>query len=185
MEYNKCLFVLLTAVLALVATSSAKTETIAAEAYNVSFDLNTTEQYSIGDVKREYSESYEGINHVSYIIPINGSNLASRASISIDFYNQTMNKDIESNMRRLEESLGYFCDKVNVCPRKIDGQSGILGTGIRCGSENEFYAKYWLLSNESTDTCVKISSRYPWNDGTLSLLRTIHVEIVGKPPSLL
>ena len=64
---------------------------------------------------------------------------------------------------------------VQTAGRKIDGHDGavVSGTSIMSGMEvNTYVARYYL----SSTTIVDLMSSYPWDEGTLSLLKTIHVE---------
>lgn len=170
--------------LLLVSVSSAKQESLTMGPYKVSFDLNTTQEYSINNtIPVEYAETYGGISYVIYQTKINDSNNIAFITVN-HFSSNQMNKDIDemkSNIRDvLSNSPYYDCDTYD---RIIDGKSGVLGVGENYeGDSNWFLAEYWPMFNMSSDTKVSINSYYPWYDGTLSLLKTIHVEMEGKPP---
>lgn len=164
--------------------SIAKQESLTMGPYKVSFDLNTTHEYSINNtIPVEYAETYGGISYVSYQTEINDSNNIAFITISYFSSNQ-MNKDIDemkSNIRDTLLNSPYY--DYDTYDRIIDGKSGILGVGENYeGDSNRFIAQYWPMFNMSGDTKVSINSYYPWDDGTLGLLKTIHVEMVGKLP---
>jgi len=67
--------------------------------------------------------------------------------------------------------------------RTIDNQSGILGIGVNSSGDFIYAAQYWRTFKAPCNTNVLIVSNYPWDDGTLSLLKTIHVvfDLGGAP----
>jgi len=54
-----------------------------------------------------------------------------------------------------------------IIKRVIDGRNGIIG------STGSVYAAAWWVDNNMS---VVVDSSFPWDDGTLSLLKSIHVE---------
>ena len=81
MGYGKCLSVVLIAILALAAVSSAKYETVTTGPYSVSFYLNTTEKYDVGVEKPHYGETFGGVGYIRYSIKLNNSYRVERADI--------------------------------------------------------------------------------------------------------
>ena len=75
------------------------------------------------------------------------------------------------------EGTEYY--HVDIYNRIIDDNPGILGVGRTFQNDLFFYAKYW----QSNNTAIEIKSGFPWDDGTLSLLKTIRVELIGEPPT--
>jgi hypothetical protein len=168
--------------LLLVSVSSAKQESLTMGPYKVSFDLNTTQEYSINNtIPVQYGETYGGTSYVIYQIIINDSN--NSASILVNYFANQMEKDIDTIKSNIESSSYEHNKYDRTYYRTIDGKLGVLGVGENYAEDSpQFYAEYWPMFNVSGDTGIRIFSSYPWDDGTLSLLKTIHVEMVGKPP---
>jgi len=169
--------------LLLVSLSSAKQESLIMGPYKVSFDLNTTQAYNINNaIPATYGETYGGISYVTYTTQINDSNNTALIIISYFSSNQ-MDKEIYAMKSSIQDSLSNspYYDS-DIYDRTIDGNAGILGVGENFkGDSQRFLAEYWPMFNASGDTKIRIQSGYPWENGTLSLLRTIHVELIGKP----
>ena len=174
--------------LLLITVSSAKHETVTVGPYEVSFDLNTTQEYNINVTKPIYSDTYGGIKYVAYIFDLKNTSLnIPLARITVFLYNNTsMEKSIEKMDSSTKQSLyGLGYHNVKTYNRIIDGQQGILGTVDRYDAPSLFFAVYWpTTSNNLGDTWVSIRSIYPWEPETLSILKTIHVELTGKQPEL-
>ena len=168
--------------LMLVSVSSAKQESLIMGPYKVSFDLNTTQKYCINNtMPATYGETYEGISFVIYNTIISATN--DSAEISVFYYAHKMDKNLDRTKSDITDSSISWSFDFDLYDRIIDGQSGVLGVGEsdQLGG-SVFNAIYWPAFNTTGDTKVQIMSFLPWNDGTLSLLKTIHVEMVGKPP---
>jgi hypothetical protein len=63
--------------------------------------------------------------------------------------------------------------------RTIDGASGAIASmTMRFDSDNVFdvYQATYQAPFDPAHTLVEIFSSYPWDEGTLQLLKTIHVE---------
>jgi hypothetical protein len=61
--------------------------------------------------------------------------------------------------------------------RIIDGHEGLV-MGIICSGTSVIYSE-WFMNNSR----VSINSLYPWNGGTLQMLKTIHIEEARRPAS--
>jgi hypothetical protein len=62
--------------------------------------------------------------------------------------------------------------------RQIDGKDGVVCEGFKIiGGEMErtYFVDYYLSNNEK----VLIYSGIPWDEGTLQLIKTIHVEKIN------
>ena len=166
----------------LVSVSLAKEESLIMGPYKVSFDLNTTQKYSINNtIPVEYGETYGGIPYVVYRTIISAKN--DSAAIYVNYFANKMNTNNDKTKSEIRDSSSSWFFDFDIYDRIIDGQSGVLGVGEsdRLGG-SVFDAIYWSAFNTTGDTKVKITSFLPWENGTLSLLKTIHVEMVGKPP---
>ena len=65
--------------------------------------------------------------------------------------------------------------------RTIDGSSGAIASGTFAATNDIYVTLYhaaYMLPSDPASTVVQIVSTYPWNGGTLQLLKTIHVEEV-------
>jgi hypothetical protein len=177
------LFLILILSLLLMSVSSAKQESLIMGPYKVSFDLNTTQKYEINNTEVKYGETYGGTEYVRYNREVkNNSNLG--VIIQTTYYTDTMNKDVYDSKSDLETVFQNLDNYYNIksYERLIDDQPGALVVGKNLEGDSLFAAGYWPKLNLSGDTQMVIISTYPWENGTLSLLKTIHVEMVGKPP---
>ena len=68
-----------------------------------------------------------------------------------------------------------------VAGRRIDGHDGAIGSGTlkEVGSGQEV-DNYLVSYYPSSTTKVTIISSYPWEEGTLQLLKTIHIEEAAR-----
>jgi hypothetical protein len=168
--------------LLLIMVSSAKQESLTMGPYKVSFDLNTTDKYYVSHGPINHEETYGGIKYVMFtgFISSNGSSYANIEITCVDSNEIDRSLDkAKSGIKDLLQANGFHY--VDIYNRVINGEPGILEVGKNYGGDVLFCASYWLLNN----TCIMIQSNYPWDDGTLSLLKTIRVELVGKPPTFL
>lgn len=178
----KLMYVLILMVL-LASGASAKTEEISAGPYNVSFDLNTTMQYSV-------SSNWDEANTTS-TVNIKFTN-DSQAVIAV--INDTVWRcaDLTPDLRYLnlalnyEKALGSIVDGTLI-ERTIDGKPGIVAVEIfeKDGNVvNSTIAKYWLDGREIENynvtvgmTSVEILARFPMNISE-SLLNSIQVRMI-------
>lgn len=156
--------------------STAKNETFIMGPYMVSFDLNLTQEYNAKN-ETKHLETYSGIKYDAYIIELNSD--GNFALISIAYYNDTMNKSIE-DMRPNGEDFLRSLNNYNIKThnRTIDNQPGVLSIGANSNGDCMFAAQYWASLTKYGDTSILIKSNYPWDNGTLSLLKTIHVRLI-------
>ncbi len=179
---KKCLIMALLMSLALVVTTIAEQENHVLGPYKVSFDLGiedrvdwilsepinsesldgslTFTQYSatmMADLTE--SEFYSELKRLGRT-PSTGS-----AIIRIEQYNST--KDVSMNGTTM-----LINSPISVSKRIIDGRNGTIGT---VNDGRTYLAAWWVENNAS----AAISSSYPWNEGTLSLLKTIHFEKIN------
>lgn len=149
--------------------------------YRVSFDLNTTNEYYVNaSFPAKYGETYSGIKYVMFYGHINGIRLG---NIEITYFDSNeIDSSLDSTKSMVEDYLQstefHYVDTYN---RIINGKPGILGVGKSFENDLWFDARYWLSNN----TMIEIKSDFPWDDGMLSILKTIRVELVGKPPTFL
>jgi hypothetical protein len=163
--------VLILVYLLLISVPSAKNESLIMGPYNVSFDLNTTQPYLVNN-STKHSETYWGTKYDTYTIMLNSSrNFALITVVDFKYMKQSAN-DTQSGVEDFLQGLSY---NHTINNRTIDDQSGILGIGVNSAGDFMYAAQYWPTFKASCNTNVLIVSNYPWDDGTLSLLKTIHV----------
>jgi len=80
--------------------------------------------------------------------------------IKIEQYNST--SDVSMN-----GTTALINSPIRISKRTIDGRNGTIGT-----VGTVYLAAWWVENN----TSAAVSSSFPWDKGTLSLLKTIHVE---------
>lgn len=180
--YMRLLCVLILVVL-LAAGASAKPEEIAVGPYNVSFDLNTTMNYSV-------SSDWDA-KSATALININLTN-STKAAIAVINETVWQCSDLSPDIRYLSLALSYDRALGNMTSgsllgRTIDGKPGIEVVGRYDMNGSIFdstIAKYWLDSKEIEDynitvamTKVEIIARVPLNVSE-SLLDTIHVSAI-------
>lgn len=177
----RIIYVLILAVL-LSANAYAKPEEISVGPYNVSFDLNTTLNYSL-------SSNWDDANNTA-LLNIKFTN-STKAAIAV--INKTVWEcsDLSPDIKYLSLALNY--DKAlgnmtsgTLLGRPIDGKPGIEVVGRYDVNGNVFdstMAKYWLDSKEIENynitvamTKVEVIARVPLNVSE-SLLDTIHVQM--------
>jgi len=173
--------------LLLISVSSAKHEVVTMGPCRVSFDLNTTQKYTINVSKPDYGETYSGDKYVGYDLWLVNTDLRPEdtrlyqpASIYLSLFNNTtMDKSIESMKSSIGDDLSnqgiYSYETHN---RIIDGQPGVIGVGEDSNGYTFLAANYWSTLTDLRDTKIQIFSLYPWKPETLSLLKTIHVELL-------
>jgi hypothetical protein len=172
--------------LLLVSVSSAKYITMGP--FNVFFDLNTTQPYSVNGTNRS-GETYGGAEYHAYTTTLKSN--SNFAMITVACFADIMNKstiNLQSNNEDFLTGLKYGNNIKTTCERKIDNQPSVLSVGENSNRDSMFAAEYWQKFNASCgtkinacgDTNVLIESNFPWNSGTLSLLNTIQVKLIGN-----
>ena len=163
----------------LISESSARPESVIMGPYKVSFDLNTTQKYTINVSQPESGQTYGGVKFVMYEMWLENTSLNySLASIGVTFFGTSMDGSAQVMKSEIQEYLsskGYYSNKDY--DRIIDKKPGILGVGENPNRITLFQALYW----SHDDTKVDIISIYPWEPETLGLLNSIHVELTDKP----
>lgn len=69
---------------------------------------------------------------------------------------------------------------VQAAGRNIDGFGGAVTSGNTRVNTGITFDAYVAMCFISSTTNVGIVSTYPWDEGTLQLLKTIHVEYTGR-----
>jgi hypothetical protein len=159
----------------------AAPENITTGPYKVSFDMglaNGTYDLNVSDPKK--TESLSGNESTSYEMEISSG--IESAHISITEYKDKRGP-LSAELR--EELLGLTAASagmkdINTAKRTIDGVTGVIASGIVPSGFIDIKA-YVATYNPSFDPRhieVLLYSNYPWDEGTLALLKTIHIEKV-------
>lgn len=138
--------------------------------YYVSFDLGPKAEIStIGLPEETDTETQTGSPFKTYDINIKGN--YSEAQISISNYRH----GVKTTPRAVLDLVAKQNNNLypTISDRWIDGHLGAI-CDLNIGLINEpVTTAVWILDNYSA---AYLSSTYPWDEGTLSLLKTIHIE---------
>jgi hypothetical protein len=121
-------------------------------------------------------ESHGGGNQTVYSVAIANANTTGKfrmASIQLIEYAETQiipaPEEIKQELSRGSKEIGASDIQSEV--REIDGIMGAVSSGTASG--NKAYLAEWYPSNKLR---VILSSNYPWEEGTMDLINTIHIE---------
>jgi len=146
--------------------------------YKISFDLGIPkEAYYVTVLDPKEKESLGGDKSIDYVVNIkNVTGIPRLARITLS------KQEIERFLtpEEMKMSMGSYLPEIGLTDietsvREIDGEQGAIGAGDIdiSGLEVKMYiASYYPFK----DTLVFITSSYPWDEGTLQLLKTIHIE---------
>ena len=175
----------------LAASASAKQEGISLGPYNVSFDLNTTANYTV----MPHSELEKDSNTTSVHIDIIFDN-DTQALIGIESFNEWQYASHPcTTLKKLVLDLDETYLEGNVSERRIDGKMGeVVSTTYTRSRDNKvlnsIMAEYWPDSKDVEGynipvgrTKVEILAIFPKNLSD-SLLETIHIEISPQSAQL-
>jgi hypothetical protein len=155
----------------------AMTKTVDLGPYKVSFDLGVP--CSIKVQEPTESEDLAGGKYVKYQADIKSGNEI--AGITLMDYNPSeLCNLVETDQIYLKYSLNTMgCQGVQVSPRTIDGIPGALGYAlIPPALVQVYYAEYWPDYKQDCGSLrCNILSFFPWDEGTLNLIKSIHVEL--------
>lgn len=154
-------------------------ENVTTGPYKISFDLGMPKEvYSVTVSDPKEEESLGGDKSIKYKINIkNDTTVSAFALISL-----TENAPLLTP-HEMEKTMRYFLSEngftnFETSEREIDGTTGAIGAGdvsISGREMKECIASYYPFN----DLAVFIVSVYPWEEGTLSLLKTIHIEKIN------
>lgn len=153
--------------------------------YKVSFDLGVPHNtYNVTISEPKSTESLSGDKSIDYNIKIqNATGLSNQAYVSITYYETVQvipTSDDQENVIR--SVLVNFPNAYNVetANRVIDDSSGAIGSEdvYISGSKLKIYGAEYRPKFDPAHLNVIISSLMPWDEGTLQLLKTIHIEKV-------
>jgi hypothetical protein len=176
-------FVLMLLLLATASWASAKTEKVSVGPFNVSFDLNTTENYTVTYNFTTQEGSQSGIIEIK-------SNNGSQAAIGITAYDRWQHAGLSSDMDYMNLSLQSDENVIegSVSEEMVDGQSAVVVAQTRelpgaKSTMNSTIVIYWADGKQMegydvpvAKTKVEIISMFPENM-TQGLLDTLHVAL--------
>jgi hypothetical protein len=166
--------------------ASAVSDSVITGPYNVSFDLGLPKNIYNIDVKNpKSSETLGGAASKTYpfLVQIKNTTTQNSAIASIYVVISVEKQAVVPSAQRVSlnrkeiEALGYF--GVQGAARQIDGKDGVVCSGLELVNGRTpltYFADYYLSNSEK----VFIYSGIPWDEGTLQLLKTIHVEKVNS-----
>lgn len=163
----------------------AESDSITTGPYNVTFDLGIPkEDYKVVVAAPKTSESLSGDISTTFNIElINRTGITRRSLITLTSYETEQVKPTQDELMQTGKYVlsqdGSFYD-IQAAGRKIDGYDGAVISGtMRTSSFINDIDTYSAIYHPSSTTVVGIFSLYPWDEGTLSLLKTIHVEKIN------
>jgi len=164
--------------------AAAEPDRVEMSPYTVSFDLGMPKSaYYLEISDPVKSETLSGYPTTEYEFGISDKQSDSYAAL-ITIYTdpRSLNKTDPSDTIRgiLESKANELGGKhIHSDIRTIDGHNGGIIDYVL--DDRELYEAVYVLSTDPY-TVVDIMSLYPWDEGTLSLLKTIHVEGPGYYP---
>lgn len=153
----------------------AEQDSIITGPYNVSFDLGIpSNAYSLNiGVPTEGVDPSDGKKYIAYNIAIgNKTGLTRIVTISMVEYEEDLIIPNATDMKRVITKMAPSSS--NVRERVIDGFNGVIAS-IHSTDESKFLAVYYPCNR----TIAVIISNYPWEEGTLQLLKTISIENIN------
>jgi hypothetical protein len=145
----------------------AKPEHLALGSYSVSFDAG--KELQDWNIKKEDTETYSGEPQVVY------SAVSNNVIIYIECSEEgTLLLTINDWRKESEEYLKTLGILSTTYPRVIDGHDGFVGETTSL--YDLYFRAGWYLNDNTT---IEVISYYPWNEGTLQLLKTINVTMTG------
>ncbi len=147
--------------------------------YKISFDINGTPStdYTVIINDPEKTEALDGTQKTTYSVEID-NNLDSTQKMLIYISTSTKeNVDATDNVKEL--AVRYVLDEISgtdnieTASRTIDNTKGTVAS-CDIGSKKAYSVIYYPTIDKK-HTVVTMISTYPWDEGTLSLLKTIHL----------
>lgn len=180
----KILSVILMVLVCVTTMVSAVHDSTVVGPYNISFDLGIPKdsyKVIISDPRQE--ESLNGDISTVYLIVIRTESIPSNTCmIHLSESDSALQKASQESLGRAARDIlsnEFQASNLEVAPRTIDGSDGAVAAGYLAGDKiyNSIYNVN--IGPVPRHLVCKIFSDYPWEEGTLSLLKTIHVEKVN------
>ncbi|HOI69295.1 MAG TPA: hypothetical protein PLN41_06075 [Methanothrix sp.] len=181
------------ALIIICSTAGAVLQTEHIGPYNVSFDLgvgeiaevtyyNTSSETLAGSERVDYRVKIGFPNEIlekdgDVFLPETSSPLIGYATMIITDYLSQSSEEIpkllsENDMYRIYAKRGG--EMVGFASREIDGCIGVISSGYF--GQSRLTPPGYLAQYNKNETWVYIESHFFWDEGTLPLLKTIHVE---------
>ncbi len=138
-------------------------ESIDAGYFQVFFDIETGEDYTINTTARDHS----------FMIEIQGEN-SSAAIVGFES-NETRSESIEDNVADLFSDIDI--ESYDLYTRISDDQKAILGVGAYPADGTAAFVASYQKPLQDMTVNVVVASDFPWEDGTGRLLNTLAVEL--------
>lgn len=171
---------LLAAIICIQFIAQATPDIVTTGPYKISFDIGMPkEAYKVDIEYPKTTESLSGdISTIYTVNLINNTGLLRKAVIIVTSYEKEQPVPVQEELVRIEKNSIFRIEDVydvEVAGRIIDGFRGSIGSGTMKTSLSELKI-YAAIYYQSSTTTVSIVSSYPWDEGTLQLLKTIHIE---------
>lgn len=176
------IFALLLASLLCLSIASAVPDNVITGPYKVSFDLGLpSNTYTVETAPPKNTESLSGNKSTDYNIKITKG--LTNAIVTITCRED---KQMVLSPEDLEKAMGMaflYNDKIrniDYATRNIDGVTGVIFScdyyiNYALGYIETYQLEYYPNFDPEHLTCI-ITSNIPWDEGTLQLLNTIHIE---------
>lgn len=153
--------------------------------YKVTFDLGIPKEayYKIKTIDPKMTETLRGDKPTEYQINIFGAAGTNKFMLIKIIYSEKPSpflsgSDLELILKSRDASISKFESGIRI----IDGANGAIASGVPIADSetplDTYHALYEPLF-DPTRILVEIYSQFPWEEGTLSLLKTIHVEKIN------
>lgn len=163
----------------LITPCMAEPDNVTTGPYNISFDLGVPkDSYDVSVSNPRQSEALNGDITTSYTLFIDSGNNV--CLIGLSESNSTLQTASPESLGTAarDELIGMQASNIEIATRIIDGSNGAIASGNRGSTGNKIYnALYNVKTGPNPRHLVcSIISDYPWEKGTLQILKTIHVE---------
>jgi hypothetical protein len=156
----------------------AEKDSVITGPFNISFDMGfpkNSYKIEIDDpVEKEELSGEKSTNYEVTITNMTGYNRVAIIDVKVDEQDQVIPTPEEiKNLLYTALVIGDY-EEIQSAIREIDGIKGAISSGKFQGvDEHQVFQAEWYYSNKLQTT---LTSSYPWEEGTLDLLKTIHIE---------
>jgi hypothetical protein len=152
--------------------------------YKISFDLGVPkEAYKVVVSTPAKTEALSGDISTGYkIVMTNKTGISRMSTIILTSYETDQVVPTQGELVQMERgvlSQVNGLQEIQATGRKIDGVDGAIASGKLPGAYDMTLDTYVAVYYPSSTTAVGLVSTYPWDEGTLSLLKSIHVEKIN------
>lgn len=165
------------------ATAGAEPDSFQTGPFEVSFDLGLNKsEYDVAVDEPFVEETLSGkfLNkYETHILKNSGEEFAAAQIIVTTFGTpqKAPSALMEKTLLEMESANPNNYD-LDSAQRVIDGQQGVIVSAHSVNLQDLAYDAMYLIRSDPETPLVQIISFFPWNEGTLSLLKTIHVRRV-------